>query len=64
MWACGRVGVWAKGRAGDCHEVAKQNSPGLQPWVVGGKGGALKVASERLFGLQVCNSFHAMPSNP
>jgi hypothetical protein len=21
------------GRFGDCHEVAKQNSPGLQPWV-------------------------------
>jgi hypothetical protein len=28
-----RSGDTAKGRCGECHEVAKQNSPGLQPWV-------------------------------
>ena len=26
-----RMGEWANRRMGECHEVAKQNSPGLQP---------------------------------
>jgi hypothetical protein len=35
-WANGRMGEWADrriGGSGNCHEVAKQISPELEPWV-------------------------------
>jgi hypothetical protein len=51
---------WKEGRMGNRHEMAKQNSPGLQPWVRPIDESALKVAAERaslprVFGTETSN---------
>ena len=60
--AYGRAGEWAiRVPSAICHGMAKQNSPGLQPWVRSEHKIAVKVATdegERLTGVAILKTTH------